>query len=76
MSGPTEFKANLRYSKDGGFLKSDWREASLGSLGDFGKDVVYRRFGTARWLVVEERVTDDCRADIVAISVQIDPAGP
>ncbi len=64
------FYTNVSYSKDGGRTWSDWRVIPMGSLGDFEKRVVARRFGTSRQFVFRERVTDDCRADLLAASVQ------
>jgi hypothetical protein len=67
---------DLRYTKDGGRTWSDWRKIELGDVGDFVKRVVARRFGSSRQFVFQERVTDDCRADLIAASIQIEPAGP
>lgn len=69
------YYANLRYTKNG-YTFSDWREAELGERGDFQKKVIYRRFGSGDYWVFEERVTDDCRADLIACSVQIEGGGP
>lgn len=67
---------NVRYSKDGGHTWSNWRVIPLGELGDFVKRVPATRFGMSRQFVFQEMVTDDCRADLVAASIQIEPAGP
>lgn len=70
------FYTNVSYSKDGGRTWSDWRVIPLGALGDFMTRVVARRFGSSRQYVFRERVTDDCRADLIAASVQTEQGGP
>lgn len=69
------FYTNIRYSKDGARTWSDWRVIPLGEQGDFMKRVVSRRFGSSRQYVFQELVTDDCRADLIAASVQIEAGG-
>lgn len=67
---------DLRYSKNGARTWSDWRKIPLGEVGDFTRRVVARRFGSARTIVFQERVNDDCRADLIAASIQTEAAGP
>ena len=67
---------DLRYSKDWGRTWSDWRQIPLGEVGDYVNRVVARRFGSGRHFVFQERITDDCRGDLVAVSIQTEPAGP
>lgn len=67
---------DICYTKDGGHTWSDYRQIPLGERGDFVKRVVARRFGSARQIVFKERVTDNCRADLIAASIQTEPAGP
>lgn len=50
-------------SRDGGHQWSDWREASLGEIGEYQKRVRFRRFGQARQFVMKVRVTSPIRAD-------------
>lgn len=67
---------DIRVSKDGGRTWSDFRKVPMGDLGDFMYPVVTRRWGRARHWVFDIRVTDDCRADLLAASAQLEPAGP
>lgn len=66
---------DLRYSKDGGRNWSDWKQRSLGEVGDFVKRVTFRRLGQGRQWVFDIRVTDPVRADLIAASMQIEGEG-
>ncbi len=66
---------NVRISTDGGHNWSNWREMSLGELGQFQTRVTYRRFGLARQFVFDIMVTSPIRADLIAASAQIEQVG-
>lgn len=72
----TMFYTNITISTDDTYTWRDWRVRPLGAKGDFNRPVICRRFGTATEFVVKERVTDDCRADLIAASVQTEQGGP
>ncbi len=61
---------DIRYSKDGGRNPSNWKQRSLGEVGDFLKRVRVRRVGQGIHWVFDVRVTDPIRADLIAVSVQ------
>lgn len=58
-------KVLVAISKDGGHHWSDWREASLGEIGEYQTRVVFRRFGTGRGFVMKVRITSPIRADFM-----------
>lgn len=62
----------MRYSKNGGRNWSNWKQRSLGEVGDFMKRVRLYRLGRGRQWVVDIRVTDPVRADLIAGSVQVE----
>ena len=62
----------IRYSKDGGRNWSAWESRSLGNVGDFLKRVRLTRIGRSRKWVFDLKVTSDCRADLIAASIQVD----
>lgn len=62
----------IRYSKDGGRNWSAWKQRSLGERGDFCKPVIVRNMGIGRQWVVEWKVTDPVRADLIAASAQLE----
>lgn len=62
----SEAFVDFRYSKDGGHNWSNWRKISLGTTGDFVKRVEMRQFGRSRQFVLDVRVTDAVRADLLA----------
>lgn len=55
----------MRYSNDGGNTWTDWRTASLGSVGEYAMHVFWRRLGRARDRVWQVRCTDDTPFSIV-----------
>lgn len=63
------------YSKDGGRNWSDWKQRSLGEVGDFMKRVKVNRLGQGRQWVFSIRVTDPVRADLIAAAMQIEGEG-
>jgi hypothetical protein len=68
----SEAFVDIRYSKDGGRNWSHWKRRSLGEVGDFMKRVRVNRLGRGRQWVFDIRVTDDCRADLLAASVKVE----
>lgn len=62
----------IRYSRDGGRNYSDWRERSLGEVGEFMKKVEVSRLGQGTDWVFEIAISDPVRADLMAASVQIE----
>ena len=65
----TEAKVLLRYSNNGGATWSAWREASLGSVGQLEKRVIWRRLGRAKDRVWHVRVTDDAPCSLIQAKV-------
>lgn len=62
----------MRVSRNGGYTWSDWRERSLGEVGDFLKRVRFSRFGRSRQFLVEVSVASPVKADLIAASVLIE----
>lgn len=52
------------YSKDGGNTWSNWRERSLGAVGEYNKRIRLLNLGRARSIVLKIRVSDPVRRDI------------
>lgn len=65
-------KVLVAFSKDGGHHWSDWREASLGEVGEYTKRIVFRRMGQARSFVMKVRVTSPIRADFMGAVAEVD----
>lgn len=65
---------DLRYSKDGGYNWSDWRKIKMGKTGNFLKKLTISRLGIGREWMFEIRVTDDVKADIIALNAMIEQA--
>ena len=66
---------DIRFSTDGGHTWSDWRTRPLGVVGKFANRVLARRLGQGRSWVLDFRVTDPVRADLIAASVQLEQGG-
>lgn len=71
LGGETPMTCDFRYSKDGGHNWSNWRQCSMGSTGDFTKQIEMRRFGQGRQWVFDIRVTDPGKADLMAASTMV-----
>ncbi len=69
------FYTRLRYSKDGAHNWTNWRQKELGVVGSFGKRTKFYQLGQAINFVFQESVTDDCRADLIAASLQLNGGG-
>jgi hypothetical protein len=67
-----EHSVLIRYSKDGGHNWSRWKERSLGAVGDFQKRVVLRRMGQGRQWVLDIKITDNVKRDLLAASLQLE----
>lgn len=62
----------FRYSKDGGNNWSDFRDASLGEVGEFVRDIEWNRLGRGRQWVFDISNTSPVRADLLAASVKLE----
>lgn len=65
-------KVLVAVSRDNGRNWSDWREASLGEVGEWEKTVVFRRFGHARSFLLKIRVTSPIRADLLGAVADVE----
>jgi hypothetical protein len=68
-------KLQLRTSRDGGRNYTATREKDLGVAGDFNKRAVFRRLGQGYELVFEISDTSPYRGDLIAASIDAEPAG-
>jgi hypothetical protein len=64
-------KVFLCYSDDGGFTWSNWRERSLGEVGEYGKRIRFSRLGAFRSRIWRIRVSSPVKRDIIAASAQL-----
>lgn len=62
----------LRYSSDGGYNYSDWRNLAESSTGGFMAELVARRLGMARHRVWEIMDTSDAAQDVLAASIIVE----
>lgn len=63
----------FRVSKDGGYTWGDWKERPLGEVGEYAKKATIGPLGRSRQFVVQIRVTDPIRADMIAGSATLEP---
>lgn len=69
-------KVMLSYSDDGGYNWSDWREASLGEIGQYSKRIRFNRLGSFRNRVWRIRVASPVKRDLLgAVAYMTDSAG-
>lgn len=68
-------KVSIRVSRDGGHTWSDWREASLGEVGEHRTRVRFTRLGMGRSFILQERVTSPIRADLLGAIVDFEVVG-
>lgn len=61
----------LRWSDDNGATWSDWRQASSGSIGDYGVPVRWNRLGSAFDRVYEMRMTDAAPFNPIGAQMEI-----
>lgn len=64
-------KLLLSYSDDGGRNWSNWRERSIGELGEYQKRVRFNRLGRFRNRIYRVRITSPVRADILGAVVNL-----
>jgi hypothetical protein len=63
--GTTNFKAMLRYSDDGGYTWTNFREASLGATGHYRDRVQFLRLGSFRNRIWDIRVSSPVPRDLL-----------
>lgn len=63
--GTSDFKAILSYSDDGGYTFTDFREASLGALGNYRDRVQFLRLGSFRSRIWDIRVSSPVQRDLM-----------
>lgn len=70
-------KVNIRISKDGGYNFGNWKERSLGELGEFQDRVmvVFRRLGSARQFQADIEVSSPIKAPIIGAYGDIEELG-
>lgn len=62
----------LRYSNDGGNTWSNYRTASLGAMGQYGRRLMYSRLGSGRDRVWELSLTDPVRFAVFGAAVDVE----
>ena len=62
-------KVQLCYSDDGGQTWSNWRERSLGEVGEYEKRVRFHRLGSFRNRVWRFRVSSPIQRDVITAVV-------
>jgi hypothetical protein len=66
-------KVQIAVSRDGGHNWNDWRERSLGEIGEYRKRVRFSRLGQGVQLVMKTRVTSPIRADFMGLVADLEP---
>ena len=66
-------KVQFCYSKDGGHTWSNWRERSLGAVGEYKKRIRLLNLGQGRSIVLKIRVADPVNRDIYGAIAQVTP---
>lgn len=67
----TDHYVSLRYSDDGGRNWSNWKTASLGAIGEYGKRVRFKRLGWLRSRVFEIQVSSPAQRDLLRAAIQV-----
>lgn len=67
-------KAMIRVTKDGGRNWGNWKERSLGDVGEYRKRVIVNRLGQSRSVSIAIRVTSPIKATILGATAQITPS--
>lgn len=67
ITTPADRVVLIAISKDGGHNFGDWKEASLGAIGEYRKRIRYRRLGSGVQFVLKVRVTSPIRADLMGL---------
>lgn len=70
IAGQAAAHIQLRYSDDGGYSWSNWRQASLGAIGERKARARFLRCGSARDRVWEIRISDDVPIAIIAADIE------
>jgi hypothetical protein len=65
-------KVQVCMSKDGGHTWGNWRETSLGELGEYRTRARFRRWGHGRQFVMKVRVTSPIKADLMTCYGEIE----
>lgn len=68
-------KVEICYSKDGGYNWSNWREYSLGELGEYSRRIRINRLGRGRQWVFKIRVSSPVKRDLYGAVAYIEPTG-
>ncbi|WP_435013012.1 hypothetical protein [Xanthomonas arboricola] len=71
----TDRKVEICYSKDGGYNWLNWREYSLGDLGEYSRRIRINRLGRGRQWVFRIRVSSPVKRDLYGAVAYIEPTG-
>lgn len=63
------------YSNDGGRNFSNWRQRSIGDVGEYNKRVKFLRLGAHRQFVPRIRISDPVVADVLGAVAQVEGLG-
>ena len=74
-TGESDQRVVMQYSDDGGRNWSNWREGSMGALGEYTKRIRFHRLGASRQRVFRIRVSDPRRRDLIAASLSVESTG-
>ena len=67
--------AVMQYSDDGGRNWTNWREGSMGAIGDYARRIRFHRLGSARNRVFRIRVSDPRKRDLISASLAVENTG-
>lgn len=62
----------IRYSKDGGRNWSNWKEKSIGAIGEYQQRVQWHQFGEARTIIFEIAVSSPRKRDLMGAVANIE----
>ncbi|WP_369916537.1 hypothetical protein AB8810_11130 [Xanthomonas sp. NCPPB 3005] len=68
-------KVEICYSKDGGNNWSNWREYTLGEMGEFSRRIRIKRLGSGRNWVFKIRVSSPVKRDLYGAVASIEAMG-
>lgn len=74
-SGDADQRVVLQYSDDGGRNWTNWREGSMGAIGQYAKRIRFHRLGASRNRVFRIRVSDPRRRDLISASLSVESTG-
>ncbi|WP_312321255.1 hypothetical protein, partial [Stenotrophomonas sp.] len=63
----------VRYSKDGGRNWSNWKERSLGQIGQYQQRIKLMRLGRGRQWVFDIEVSSPRKSDLLGAVVTVEP---